>query len=391
MSTWAEQRRADRVADREQARLDAAAADERARADRDHREALARQARTERRDVRDARQAKAKARRATAAAWLAGHAADLLVYPLALVSAAMAVPAMARYGHEIYGDATGYVLPVLSELGMWAFAFAVMVSRHRHPDRPTVMLTAGIGVFAAVGAALNFLHGLDKGLTTALVMAVVSVAGVVAHQLVVAAPPRSRADRSEQRLARLADRRVAAARRLAVRHAVVELAADGTASLVHVPGRYALARGRLVRATVPGLPVAPAGESDWDDALAALVDGGGLSAPAGSADPTADRTTEADLPEFGAESGHRSGGVATVDPPPPAGSAPSAPPVRRPIDPHARRALTPEQALKAARRLARSHGQPVTAAQLRAALRIGATTARTLRDRVNAEIYGASS
>jgi hypothetical protein len=367
MSTWAEQRRADRAAEREQARLDADAAAERRLRDREALAALARADRAERDQADGLRRDRAAARRAAVAGWLAAHAVELLVYPLAAVSAVMAVPAMASYGRDVYGNATGYVLPVLSELGMWAFALAVMVSRRRDPDRPTGMLTAGIAVFAAVGAGLNAAHGLGRGAVTAVVMAVVSIAGVVAHQLVTAAPRRSRAERAVRRLDRLAARRVAHARRAATRGAVVDLAGDGTASLVYVAGRYVPRRGRLEPATVPGLPVAPL--DDWDAALDALTACG----PVGSADPI----TDADQ--------HGSGGVAVADPPPP---APPRPRAARRIDPAARRKLTPDEARAAARRLARKQGRPVTAEQLRTALRIAPATARTLRDEVNRELYG---
>lgn len=382
MSAWAEQRRADRVADREQDRIDAAAAAEQHRADRAELAAASRTDRTERTQARERRRDAAKARRTALTGWTAAHAVDLLIYPLAAVSAVMAVPAMAAYGMKIYGGATGAVLPVLTEAGMWAFALAVMVSRRHTPDRPTGALTVGIGVFAAVGAGLNFAHGIAGGAVHAAVMAVVSVAGVVAHQLAVAAPRRSRVERTARRLDRAAYRRVARARRAAIRRAVVELTADGTATLLYAPGQYMPHRRRLAPAVVPGLPVND--PDDWDAALAELVD----------ADPTEladspDPTTEADLHECGDESAGGSGGVALADPPAPVDSTPAS--KRRPIDPQARRRVTSDEALRAARRIARKHGEPVTAAQLRKALQVGATTARALRDQVNGELYGGTS
>jgi hypothetical protein len=79
---------------------------------------------------------------------------------------------------------------------MWAFAAATTITRHRHPERPVWHLRLGTVVFAGFGAALNFAHGLAAyGPVAGVVMALVSVAGVTAHQLVTAGPRRPRADR----------------------------------------------------------------------------------------------------------------------------------------------------------------------------------------------------
>lgn len=271
--SWAEVRRADRAAEREQARLDADARSARRLQEQRELVDLAMVSRERRRDDR-------ATSRAAAAGWVGSRAVELLVYPLALVSAVMAVPAMAVYGEHVYGSVTGIVLPALSELGMWAFALAVLVARRSDPPRPVGRLQAGVVVFAAVGFALNFLHGLSHGATNAVVMGVVSVAGVVAHQLVVAAPPRARRDR----LTRVADRRVAKARRAAARAAVVELDADGTARLVHTPGLYVPRRRRLD----------PVGQPE--DALPATAEGDTASRgalPTDAAGPLPERFPEA--------------------------------------------------------------------------------------------------
>ncbi|MFL6123743.1 MAG: hypothetical protein ACJ73U_29495, partial [Actinophytocola sp.] len=165
-------------------------------------------------EARDRRKAWWKGLRA----WATAHMVDLLIYPLAMVSAVMAVPAMAAFGHEVYGTAAGYALPVITELGMWAFAFAVHVVRHLSErdgaDRPVWALQLGVWSFATVAAGLNFLHGttsspLGAGVTAGVVMAVASVAGVMAHQLVTAAPRRGRADREAARIERRAVAKVA--------------------------------------------------------------------------------------------------------------------------------------------------------------------------------------
>lgn len=392
MSTWAEQRRADREASRAQDRLDTEADRKQARLDADaaakrEREAQAAQDKRNR-EAKDARE-KAKAKRA---AWRSKHAVELLIYPLAFVSAVMAIPAMAFYGWDVYGNPTGLALPLISELGVWAFSIAILVSRRRFPDRPTGMLSAGVVIFGGVAFGLNFAHGLHDGLIVGAVMAIVSVAGVVAHQLAVASPPRSRAERAQARIARHAERRINRTRRIAARRAIVELAADGTARLVYTPGLYAPRRGRLRTAAGPdtvGMSTEPVGSgTDWDTELARIDLSGGPVEPALNIDRPLDSTTEADQHESDGESPPAGGGVALADPPAPVDPTPR-PTTRggRPIDPHARRKLTPAQALTAGRRIARKNGKPVTGEQLRTALGIGAKAARDLRDRINAELY----
>jgi hypothetical protein len=272
--SYRDDRRADRAADAEQARLDADAATERRIRERD---AIARQNRTDdaarveqaltAASARNAEKtARSAARRTTRAARLAAlrtfaaaHLVDLLIYPLAVASAVMAVPSMAAFGAQSYGNATGAVLPILSELGMWAFALATMVSRRQHPDRPVWALQLGTWTFAAAALGLNVLHGLDRGLSAAVVMGVASVAGVIAHQLLTASPRRSAVERAEAAIGRRAARKTERVRRAAVRHAVAEIDTAGNATLVYAPGRFVLAkRGRLEAAIVPGLPVDPA-------------------------------------------------------------------------------------------------------------------------------------
>jgi hypothetical protein len=266
--SWRDERRRDRAAEAEQARANAMnaaeveAIRERARAEID------RTAHEQRREARVAGKDAARRRRVrlliAARAWMAGHAVDLLIYPLALVSAVMAVPAMAAFGYDVYGTAAGYALPVITELGMWAFAAAVQYTRRRHPDRPVWALQVGVWSFATVAAVLNALHGLARGVDAGAVMAVASVAGVMAHQLVTAAPRRSRAERDAARMARREARKVAAVRAAAVRAAVAEIDQDGTARLVFAPGRYRMDRRRLTAAAVPGLPVTPVLDTAWD-------------------------------------------------------------------------------------------------------------------------------
>lgn len=102
---------------------------------------------------------------------------------------------------------------------------------------------------------------------------------------------------------------------------------------------------------------------------------------------TADEDEGADRSEWTTEADQ--GGYA---PGPVAGSAPVGP-VRsvRPIDPQARRTRPATAELERARDIARTAGRPVTAEQLRVALRVGKVRARELRDTVNAELFGGES
>ncbi|WP_216210589.1 hypothetical protein [Amycolatopsis aidingensis] len=283
MSTWRDERRKDRAAEAEQKRADQLAEAE-AEAVRMAAMAEANRAATEQEHERERARAEARrAERAERAArrravvsglrrWAAGHVVELLIYPIALVSFVLAAPAMAAYGSEVYRSVLGAGLPLITELGMWAFAVAVQVTRHRTPQRPVWALQVGVWTFSAVAFGLNLLHGLTVGWSHGVVMGVVAVAGVVAHQLTVASPPRSRAERAEARIARLAERKTMRVRRAAVRQAVAEIDADGCARLLYAPGRYVLGKGRalgrrtLVSAIVPGLPI----EAPIDDELAAL-------------------------------------------------------------------------------------------------------------------------
>jgi hypothetical protein len=90
-------------------------------------------------------------------------------------------------------------------------------------------------------------------------MALISVAGVTAHQLITAGPRRSRTEREQARIDRTIARRERAARRAAVRDATIQLDGIGHARLIFEPGAAALSRGRLSRSRL-----------EPDDAIAAL-------------------------------------------------------------------------------------------------------------------------
>jgi hypothetical protein len=250
--SWQAERRANRAADAEQARLDADAATERHIRERNAATDAARVDRTERREVTARKWAAVRG-------FVATHQVGMLIAPLAVASAVMAVPAMAAYGMDTYGNATGAVLPVLSELGMWAFALAVAVRRRTEPDVSVWALQLGIVVFAAVGFTANALHGLSRGWSAAVVMGIASIAGVVAHQFVTTSRLRTRSERQTARDERRQGRKLARVRKAAVRGAVAELDSDGAARLVFAPGRYVLARrGRLVEAIDTHVPASAA-------------------------------------------------------------------------------------------------------------------------------------
>ncbi|MET9231414.1 hypothetical protein [Lentzea sp. NPDC003310] len=255
MSTWAENRRADRVAAAEQAREDRRMLLEQRRADRDHDARL-------RADTEQAARTRRTAARAKLTGWIRAHVLDLMFIPVIVVPAVLAWTAMAVYGVKIFG-APGVLLPLFSEGAMWVFAFAVPMAARA--GRSTGWLHTGTWVFAAVAAVLNFVHGAEQpgGIAHGIVMALVSVGGVVVHQLVHAAPMRTRRTRAERAaltVEREARRRLHRVRRAAVRQAAAQVAPDGTATLIYRPGTFVLRggfgpRSRLVPATVPGLPV----------------------------------------------------------------------------------------------------------------------------------------
>jgi hypothetical protein len=153
----------------------------------------------------------------------------------------------------------------------------------------------GTAVFAAFGAVLNFLHGYTiDGPVVGVVMALVSIAGVTAHQIVTAGPRRSATERDESRFDRAAARRERRARRAALRSTTADMDSRGRARLVYRSGPASLqrhfGRTRLVpvvaeRREVRALQAAPVttpaatvqtaddavGDSSADDRLAALM------------------------------------------------------------------------------------------------------------------------
>lgn len=197
------------------------------------------------------RAARARAQReeraATAAAmsgWVSAHVLDLVFVPVIIVPGILSWSAMSLYGMSLYGGA-GVLLPLFSEFSMWAFAIATALTRRDDARRretdpaagpsPVWHLQLGIAVFAAFAAALNLAHGLSPGPhhgpLTGAVMAVISVAGVIAHQIIKAVRRRSRTIRDEARIASAVRARVLNARLAAVKEAGTELDTGGMVRL----------------------------------------------------------------------------------------------------------------------------------------------------------------
>ncbi|MGW4520133.1 hypothetical protein [Amycolatopsis sp. NPDC004378] len=309
--SWQEERRANLAARAEQARLDQAAAtgdeiarmkaaSDAARADREQAAELARQAKEDAAAKRERRRQTRAQRWATIAAFARGHVVDGLIYSIAVVSFVMAASAMAGYGADVYASGVGRLLPLITELGMWAFAVSVQIVRSKDRTRSVWGLKVGVWVFGALAFGTNAVHGLARGWDAMVIMGVVSVAGVIAHQLAIADPPRSRAQRAADKLAAAQAAKTNAAARAALKMATAQIDADGNARLTFAPGTYQVKRGRLIAVTpdpdVPGPPDA------LDAAIANLLDSSG---PAAGPDRHGDATPDTQT----------GGGVATADKP----------------------------------------------------------------------------
>lgn len=324
----AEQRRLDTLAAAEVAAIKQRAAREARRDDVDFTDRRRRELRKEQQREQDAKRARRAKQLKNLREWAGTHMVDLMIYPLALVSAVMAIPAMAHYGHRVYGTSTGAALPVITELGMWAFAFAVQYTRLRAPDRPVWALVLGVWAFAAVGASLNFLDGAtgpNGEVGRGIVMGVVSVAGVVAHQLVSASPRRSRAERDARRVARHAATKIAAVRKAVIDASVSRVDDAGQVVLMFSAGDYNLTDNGQLDPIAPDQPVADTPVLDVDRELAETLEkwsrggsaDGSIPAPIG---PPIDRPVPASIL------------TPIASPPDPVGDQPGS----TPIDPHNR-------------------------------------------------------
>ncbi|WP_410640684.1 hypothetical protein [Amycolatopsis sp. lyj-346] len=309
--SWQEERRANLAARAEQARLDQAAAtgdeiarmkaaSDVARADRELAAELEQKAKDAAALKRKQRRDDRKERWERIAAFVRGHVADVLIYSIAVVSFVMAASAMAGYGADVYASGVGRLLPLITELGMWAFAVSVQIVRRKDRTRSVWGLKVGVWVFGTLAFGTNAVHGLARGWDAMVIMGVVSVAGVIAHQLAIADPPRSRAQRAADKLAAAQVAKTNAAARAALKMATAQIDADGNARLTFAPGTYQVKRRRLIAVTpdldVPGPPDA------LDAAIANLLDSSGP-------------TTGPDRHSDGEPDTQPGGGVATADKP----------------------------------------------------------------------------
>lgn len=238
-----EEQRADRAARGDQRRQDAAARLERQLAAQRQAAQLRREDATAAAALRQERaQARSARRRESIAAvsrWVSGHTMEALFGVIVVVPAVLAWTAMADYGKDVFGP-IGAALPLFSEASMWVFAIAL--ARAVRDERSTWALRLGTWLSAGTAGLLNYLHGARHDVTTGVVMAVVSVGGLVVHQLVTAGP-RRRAPEMQRR----AQRKVAAMRKAVTRHAIGEVAEDGSVRLVYQPGLVRLRRAGLTR------------------------------------------------------------------------------------------------------------------------------------------------
>ncbi|MFI0470935.1 hypothetical protein ACH347_43325 [Saccharopolyspora sp. 5N102] len=223
--------------------------------------------------------------------WVAANPVEILMAAIIVVPALLAWSAMSHYGQNLYGG-HGVLLPLFTECAMWAFAFKL--HQARKAGRPTGWLLVGTWVFTAVAAGLNFLDGYALGgVFAGLTMAVVSTGGVIAHQIITAAPMRSRPSRTERRAAgtrRIAERRRIRMERAAVRRAVGQLDADGSVQLLHAPDVVTLRRTRLGRLRLESTQVPGTEELDAEieQFLRETLSGRALTAPVDPPVDTAD-------------------------------------------------------------------------------------------------------
>ncbi|MFI1968236.1 hypothetical protein BLA24_20415 [Streptomyces cinnamoneus] len=178
LGSWQEQRRRDRLADREQDRADTAARaverreDRRLEREQDRADRAA--ARSEKRQDKAGRAERWRTRRA----WLVDHGALMCT---GVVMACAIVPALAAQFTALstagVGPLLAALLAAMLEGGAWAATFGAAEAARQ--DRPTGRYRAATWACAAVAAAINFSHGShDYGLWLGVVLAVASLFAV---------------------------------------------------------------------------------------------------------------------------------------------------------------------------------------------------------------------
>ena len=240
--SWREERRLDRLAqaDADERRADARQQREFAAADKTRQ--LRAADRAAKRAARiSARQDRGKQWEARGK-WCRRHAEALVMIPVIGVPGGLAWTGMADYGYQQYGM-PGLALPAFSEAAMWVFAMRTTATRRRDPGAPIWHLRLGTAVFTGYSGALNFLHGFAAGgVVSGVTMALVSMAGVIAHQITTAGPRKTRQQRSADRIARKAARKAKRAEAAAIAAGIVVIGADGRAEVTVRPGAASLRR-----------------------------------------------------------------------------------------------------------------------------------------------------
>jgi hypothetical protein len=196
----------------------------------------------------DRRQEKIQARqdrsdRVTAAGnWCKTHVRGLALVAVIGVPGVLAADGQADWGMQQWGP-LGLILPAFSEGTAWYFALSAEHARKENPVAPVWHLRLGTWVFAAIGAALNFVHGVAQGgLASGITMGVTSAAGITSHQIVKAGPRQSRQQRRDARLARKRARLESRVMNAALEDGTVVLSADGRSRITVRPGAVTLRR-----------------------------------------------------------------------------------------------------------------------------------------------------
>lgn len=263
MSTYTEykaQKLANKVADREQDRADRVA--ERAARLEEMKVRGQVHVDLQRDKAEQARLDRAAAKAARAEKWAAVKAwvrENQLMTPVIATSVLLSWTGMAVFGSWVYGI-LGFLLPLFSE-GLFV-AFAVRITKARKTKQPVGRLMVGLVLSGIATAAMQAIHGLSTGSwERAAVMALVSVAGVIAHQLITADTrvKLSPADRIGAEIAREIARREHTMRLAAVRQAAATLDEVGNVALTFRPGQVTLTRTRPWRRAllVEAVPVQP--------------------------------------------------------------------------------------------------------------------------------------
>jgi hypothetical protein len=240
--SWRDERRQDRLAQAEAAERHADAQQKRQFAEADK----ARQLKALDREARRAAKIAARQDRAgqltAAGQWCRRRAEFLVMIPVIGVPGGLAWTGMADYGYQQYGT-PGLALPAFSEAAMWIFAMRTTAVRKRDPEAPIWHLRLGTVVFTGVSGALNFLHGLSTGgVVSGITMALISMAGVIAHQITTAGPRKTRQQRRADRIARKTARKQKRAEAAAINAGIVVIGTDGQARVTVRPGAAALRR-----------------------------------------------------------------------------------------------------------------------------------------------------